>query len=83
MNRFHVPIPEIRTALEERGVLLRQPASAISIAYLREIFPKLQEPFLDIFKQFDGFESGQVDGSSVIGIWEIDRIISVANSSDS
>jgi hypothetical protein len=82
VNQFHAPISEIRLALENRGLLLREPAREKSIAHFREIFPKLAEPFFDIFKQFDGFETGQVDGASVIEIWGIDKIISVANSSN-
>ena len=73
---------EIKSALESRGVYLRRPAQAESITRLKEAFPALEESFFDVFQQFDGFESGQLDGSSAIAIWEIDKIISVAHSSN-
>lgn len=82
MEQLYPSVSDIKLALANRGVVLRQPAQEESITRLREFFPELSESFFQIFVQFDGFESGQIDGASAITIWEIDRIISVANSSD-
>lgn len=82
MEQIQPSVFEVKLALENRGALLRRPAQEDRIAHLHNMFPKLAEPFFDIFRQFDGFQSGQIDGSSVITIWEIDRVISTASSLD-
>lgn len=81
MGRFHAPLGEIRSALRNRGVLVRPGASEQSINFLVSVSPDLPDSFFDIFRQFDGFEDGQVDGPSVLAIWAIDRIAKVAKES--